>query len=131
MQWEFSADQVASGEAVYSLEEFRKDYYGEIKANFPEFDERETDRMFRVAYDVCYCEATSRQLCELVEHLRTKGIPSDVEYLELIRDSNAENITMLKAIFAAIVSGHVRAGLTAAEALHKLDEYHKSAISDF
>jgi len=74
MQWEFSADQVASGEVSYSLEEFRKDYYGEIKANFPEFDEQETDRMFRVAYDVCYCAATNRELSDLVEHLRRKEI---------------------------------------------------------
>jgi len=131
VEWEFSADQVASGEVSYSLEEFRKDYYEEIKANFPEFDGRDTDRMFRVAYDVCYCAATNRELCELVDHLRTKGISSDVEYLELIRSSNLENIVMLKAIFAAAVSAYLRQGLSSREAVQKLDEYHKSTISDF
>jgi hypothetical protein len=131
MQWEFSPDQVASGEVGYSLEEFRKDYYEEIKANFPEFDARETDRMFRVAYDVCYCAATNRELGELVEYLRKKGISSDVEYLELIRSSNLENIVMLKAIFAATVAAYLKQGLSSREAVQKLDDYHRSAISDF
>jgi hypothetical protein len=131
MQWDFSREQVLSGEVSYTLEEFRKDYLAEIKENFPEFDDRETDRMFRIAYDVCYCTATNRELSELVKHLRKKGISSDVEYLELIRDSNAENTAMLRAIFAAIVSGYIKEGLSSREALLKLDEYHKSAISDF
>ena len=131
MQWEFSADQVASGEVGYSLEEFRKDYYAEIKANFPEFDGPETDRMFSVAYDVCYCAATNRDLGDLVEHLRTKGISSDVAYLELIRASNLDNIVMLKAIFAATAATYLKEGLSSREAMQKLDAYHKSAISDF
>ena len=131
MQWEFTGEQVVKGEVGYTLEEFRKDYYEEIKANFPEFDDQEADRMFRIAYDVCYCVATNRQLSELVEHLRTKEISSDEKYLELIRDSNAENIAMLRAIFAAIVSGHLKKGLSSREAMQKLEEYHKGAISDF
>ncbi len=131
MQWEFTGDQVVAGEVVYTLEDFRKDYFEEIKANFSEFDEQEIDRMFRIAYDACYCVATNRQLSELVEHLRKKGISSDVQYLELIRDSNAENISMLRAIFAATVSGYIKEGLSSREAMQKLDEYHKSAISDF
>lgn len=131
MQWEFTGEQVVAGEIGYTLEDFRKDYFEEIKANFPEFDEQETDRMFRIAYDVCYCVATKRQLSELVAHLRKKGISSDVQYLELIRDSNSENIDMLRAIFAAIVSGYIKQGLSNREAMQKLEEYHKSAISDF
>ena len=108
MQWEFTGEQVVKGEVGYTLEEFRKDYYEEIKANFPEFDDQEADRMFRIAYDVCYCVATNRQLSELVKHLRTKEISSDEKYLELIRDSNAENIAMLRAIFAATVSAYLK-----------------------
>ena len=131
MQWDFTGDQVVAGEITYTLEEFRRDYLEEIKANFPEFDEQETDRMFRVAYDVCYCTATNRELSELVVHLRSKGISSDEKYLELIRDSNLENISMLRAIFAAIVSGYIKDGLSSRQAMQKLEEYHKSAISDF
>ena len=131
MQWDFSREQVVEGEVDYTLEEFRKDYFEEIKINFSEFDDEETDRMFRMAYDVCYCTATNRELSELVKHLRKKGISSDKEYLELIRDSNTENIAMLKAIFAATVSGYIKEGLSSREAMQKLDDYHKSAISDF
>jgi hypothetical protein len=131
MQWDFSREQVIAGEVGYTLEAFRKDYFEEIKANFSEFKDLETDRMFRIAYDVCYCVATNRELSELVKHLRKKKISSDVAYLELIRDSNIENIAMLKAIFAAIVSGHIKEGLSSRESMQKLDEYHKSAISDF
>jgi len=87
--------------------------------------------MFRIAYDVCYCVATNRELSELVVHLRAKGISSDVQYLELIRDSNLENITMLRAIFAATVAGYIKQGLSNREAMQKLEEHHKSTISDF
>jgi hypothetical protein len=131
MKWDFTADQVFAGEVVYTLEEFRKDYYEEIRANFPEFDEKESDRMFRLAYDVCYCAATRRELSELVAHLRKKGISSDEQYLRLIRDSNLDNIEMLKAIFAATVSGYLKEGLSSREAVQKLDAYHKSTVSDF
>jgi len=131
MQWDFNREQVVSGEVAYTLEDFRKDYLEEIKANFQEFDDKGTDRMFRMAYDVCYCTATNRQLGELVKHFRKKGISSDEQYLELIRDSNTENIAMLKAIFAAIVSGYIKEGLSSREAMQKLDDYHKNAISDF
>jgi hypothetical protein len=131
MQWDFSREQVIAGEVGYTLEVFRKDYFEEIKTNFPEFEDHEADRMFRIAYDVCYCVATNRELSELVKHLRKKKISSDVAYLELIRDSNIENIAMLKAIFAAIVSGYIKEGLSSREAMQKLEEYHKSAISDF
>jgi hypothetical protein len=131
MQWDFTREQVAAGEVSYTLEEFRQDYYREIRENFPEFDEHETDRMFRVAYDVCYCTATNRELSELVQHLRKKGISSDVTYLELIRDSNRENIAMLKAIFAARVAGYINEGLSSREAIQRLDDYHRSTISDF
>jgi len=131
MQWEFTTDQVAAGEVSYSLDEFRKDYYQEIRDNFAEFDEPELDRMFMISYDVCYCAATNRQLSELAEHLRRKGVSCDAEYLELIRASNIDNIIMLKAIFAATVAAYLQAGLSSREAVQKLDEFHKSTISDF
>jgi len=129
MKWEFTGEQVVKGEINYSLEEFREDFYLEVKDNFPEYDKKALDSIFRLAYDVCYCVATKRDLGELLKHCKKKGIKADIKYLGLIRDSNLENIDMLKAIFARKVSEFMDAGLGSAEALKKLDEYHKSVIS--
>lgn len=129
MKWDFTGEQVVKGEATYSLEEFRDDFYLEVKDNFPEYDKKALDSIYRLAYDVCYCVATQRDLEELLKHCKKKGIKADLKYFGLIRDSNRENIDMLKAIFARKVSEFMDEGLTSAEALKKLDEYHKSVIS--
>jgi hypothetical protein len=129
MKWDFTGEQVVRGEVDYSLEEFREDFYLEVKDNFPEYDKKALDSIYRIAYDVCYCMATQRDLGELLKHCKKKGIKADMKYFELIRDSNRENIDMLKAIFARKVSDFMDAGLNSAEALKKLDEYHKSVIS--
>jgi hypothetical protein len=129
MKWEFTGEQVVKGEVSYSLEDFREDFYLEVKDNFPEYDKKALDSIYRLAYDVCYCAATKRELDELLKHFKKKGIKADLKYLELIRDSNLENIDMLKAIFARKVSEFMDAGLSPADAMKKLEEYHKSVIA--
>jgi hypothetical protein len=129
MKWEFTGEQVVKGEVNYSLEEFREDFYLEVKDNFPEYDKKALDSIYRLAYDVCYCVATKRELEELLKHFKKKGIKADLKYLELIRDSNLENIDMLKAIFARKVSEFMDAGLSPADAMKKIEEYHKSVIA--
>jgi len=129
MQWDFTAEQVAKGEVEYTIEEFRNDFYAEVKDNFPEYDEKALDGIFRLAYDVCYCTAVRQDLGDLLKHCRAKGIRADKKYLQLIRDSNLDNIDMLKAIFARKVSEFMDQGLSSKDALKKLDEYHKKIIS--
>jgi hypothetical protein len=129
MQWDFTGEQVVKGEVDYSLEEFRKDFYAEVKENFPEYSKEALDSMYRLAYDVCYCIAAQHDLGELLKHCREKGIKTDMKYLELIRNSNLANIDMLKAIFARKVSEFLDEGLSSSDALKKLDAYHKSIIS--
>ena len=128
MKWNFTGEQVVKGEVDYSLEEFRKDFYGEVKDNFPEYGTEKLDSIYRLAYDVCYCTAAQRDLGELLEHCREKGLKADMKYLELIRDSNLANIDMLKAIFARKVSEFMDEGLSSEDALKKLDEYHKKTL---
>lgn len=130
MQWDFTGIQVVRGEVAYSLEEFRRDFYEEVKENFPEYDAEALESMFRLAYDVCYCCASQRDLGELLKYCRKKGIKADKKYLELIRDSNLANIDMLKAIFARKVSEFMDDGLTSTEALKKLDQYHQKILAD-
>jgi hypothetical protein len=86
--------------------------------------------MFSIAYDVCYCIATSKELDDLLEHLHDKGIRADKNYLELIRDSNLANIDMLKALFARKVADFMEEGCSSEEALKKLDEYHQNLLSN-
>ena len=128
MKWNFTGEQVVKGEVDYSLEEFRKDFFEEVKANFPEYGTEELDSIYRLAYDVCYCTAAQRDLSELLEHCREKGLKADMKYLELIRDSNLANIDMLKAIFARKVSEFMDEGLSSEDALKKLDEYRKKTL---
>jgi len=130
MKWEFTGAQVVKGEAEYSLEEFREDFYEEVKENFPEYSEEALESMYRLAYDVCYCAASQRDLGDLLKHFKKNGIKADMKYLELIRDSNLANIDMLKALFARKVSEFMDDGLSGEDALKKLDEYHKNVVSD-
>jgi hypothetical protein len=129
MEWTFTSDQVAQGEADYSLEEFIDDFYEEVKDNFPEYGTEELKTISRIAYDVCYCTATRRNLDALLEHCKEKGLKVDMKYLELIRDSNLANIAMLKALFARKVSEFVDEGLGSEDALKKLDEYHTATLA--
>ena len=130
MNWDFTGAQVVKGEVAYSLEEFRKDLYAEVKENFSDYEKTELDGIYQLAYDVCYCTATQRKLGELLAHCQQKGVQADLKYLMLIRDCNLNNIDMLKAIFAWKVSQFMDAGASGEEALKKLDEYHQQVLAD-
>lgn len=129
MKWEFTCEQVARGETEYSLEVFRDDYRREVEENFDDFDPEQLDVIYSLAYDVCYCCAVRKDLKTLVRHYTGKGVKVDLQYLELIRDSNLENIDMLKAIFAKKVSDFINEGLDAEASLEKLEEYHSRVVS--
>ena len=129
MEWTFTSEQVAQGEVDYSLEEFIDNFYQEVKDNFPEYGNEELNTISRIAYDVCYCTATRRNLDELLEHCKEKGLKVDMQYLELIRDSNLANIDRLKAIFARKLSELVDEDLGSEAALKKLDEFHNTILS--
>ena len=130
MEWTFTAEEVVKGEVDYTIEEFRRDLYEEVKINFPEYSSKEMETIFSIAYDVCFCTATSKELDDLLKHLQDKGIKADKNYLQLIRDSNLANIDMLKALFARKVADFMDEGCSSEEALKKLDVYHKSLVSN-
>ena len=130
MNWDFTGQQVVRGEVSYTLEEFRADFYREVQENFTDYGKEELQAIFQLAYDVCYCTAAQRKLGELLAYCREKGIKADLKYLKLIRDSNLENIEMLKAIFARKVSEFMDQGLSGTDALKKLDDYHRQVLAD-
>jgi len=130
MKWEFSCEQVARGEVEYSLKAFRADYRREIRDNFEDFDADQLEAMYSLAYDVCYCCAVRKDLKSLVAHCKEKGIKVDLEYLQLIRNSNLENIEMLKAIFAKKVSELMAEGLDPEAALKKLEIYNQAVVAE-
>jgi hypothetical protein len=129
MKWTFTSDQVANGGVQYSLEEFRRDLYQEVLDNFPDYSKDKLDGMFRLAYDVCYCEATQGTLAGMVSHYQEKGLPVDMKYLELIRDSNRDNCAMLKAVLARELAKHMQSGLSNEEALQRFDEHIKKVAA--
>jgi len=130
MNWNFTGQQVVKGEVAYTLEEFRADFYREVQENFSDYGKEDLQAIFQLAYDVCYCTAAQRKLGELLAHCKQAGIKADLKYLKLIRDSNLDNIEMLKAIFARKVSEFMDQGLSGSDALQKLDEYHQQVLAD-
>jgi plasmid stabilization system protein ParE len=130
MKWDFTHEQVASGEVKYTVEEFRKDFYEEVKMNFPEYSASELESMFRLAYFVCYSSAVQQDLNKLLRHLNEKEVQADKKYLELIRDSNLENIEMLKAVLGRKVSQFMEEGTTIQDALKKLEKYHEKLLKN-
>lgn len=129
MKWTFTSDQVMKGEVQYGLEEFRRDLYQEVKDNFSDYHTDQLEAIFRLAYDVCYCEAIEGTLAGMISHYREKGLPVDLKYLELIRDSNRENIAMLKAVLASELAKHMQSGLSREDAIKKFDEHRKKVAS--
>lgn len=129
MKWTFTSDQVMKGEVQYGLEEFRRDLYQEVKDNFSDYSKDKLAAIFRLAYDVCYCEATQGNLDGMINHYQEKGLPVDMKYLELIRDSNRENIAMLKAVLASELAKHMQSGLSREDAIKKFDEHRKKVAS--
>jgi len=129
MKWTFTSDQVAKGEVDYGLEEFRNDLYQEVQDNFSDYSTDKLEGMFRLAYDVCYSEATWGNLDSMLNHYREKGLPVDMKYLELIRDSNRDNSAMLKAVLARELSKLTQQGLSGEEALKRLEERHSDVAS--
>ncbi len=123
MKWTFTSDQVANGGVDYGLEEFRRDLYQEVRDNFSDYSKDKLEGMFRLAYDVCYCEATRGDLAGMISHYQEKGLPVDLKYLELIRDSNRDNSAMLKAVLARELAKHMQSGLSSEEALKRFDEH--------
>jgi len=79
---------VAKGERAYTLQEFREDYFCEVKDNFDDHDSEQLNVIFALAYDVCYCTAIRQDLNTLLKHCENKGLQVDIKYLEVIRNSN-------------------------------------------
>ena len=129
MKWTFTSEKVTNGEVEYGLEEFRRDLYQEVKDNFSDYSKDKLETIFRLAYDVCYCEAIQGNLDGMINHYQEKGLPVDMKYLELIRDSNRENIAMLKAVLASELAKHMQSGLSREDAIQKFDEHRKKVAS--
>lgn len=129
MKWDFTPEQVAGGEVSYTVQEFRSDLFREVSDNFPDLPLQERELIFNVAYDVCYCVAVRHELTELLTHLNEMKLGVDLAYLEMLRDANADNIAMLKAIFAAIVNDLMhRENLCSKDALERLGAMHRDML---
>ncbi len=128
MEWNFTTQQVANGDIEYTASQFREDLRCEVKENFPEFAEDEIESMLNLAFDVCYCTAMRHDLDNILKHCESKGMKIDRKYLELIRDSNTDNIEMLKAVLAQRISRLHEEGCCREEALRRIDEENAQII---
>lgn len=128
MQWEFTPEEVARGEAEYGLGEFRRDLAAEVAMNLTEDDEAYAQRCFDLIYDLCYWLATGSEFTDFAAALEDDA-PLDAHVLQAIKEHMRDNITMLGAILQRMIMDGVEQGLPLEQALDRAAQRHDSTIT--
>ncbi len=129
MQWEFTPEQVAKGDADYGLCEFRRDLAAEVKMNLVDGDEAYLQRSFDLIYDLCYWLATGREFADFAATLEDDE-PLDAGVLQAIKEHMRDNVTMLGAILQRMIMDGVEEGLPLNKALESAARRHNAAVAD-
>jgi hypothetical protein len=140
MKWNFTPTQVIEGKVDYSLEEFLRDLWEDVKSNMPKEvlnhlpGGKEKDRkynkiireVFNFVYEVCYLAVVEKPRLKLVLK------QSSEEEKKLIKKTikeNKSNIDMLYAILRMHIARGLKEGLTKKQAVRATVEYSKELIS--
>lgn len=127
MQWEFTPEEVAKGEADYGLVEFRRDLAAEVVMNLVDADEAYVESCFDLIYDLCYWLATGREFTEFAATLEDDA-PLAAHVLQAIKEHMRDNITMLGAILQRMIMDGVEQGLPLEQALDRAAQRHGSIV---
>ena len=125
MEWEFSAQQVVRGEAVYGLHEFRRDLCEEIRRNVPGMDDAALDSVFRLIYDLHYWLATGKAYRDFERQFREQ--PNLVMLLRAVHAQSTPNVEMLGAILQRTIMEAVESGAAIEQALERAADLHRIA----
>jgi len=140
MKRNFTPTQVTEGKIDYSLKEFLRDLWEEVKSNIPKGvlnhlpEGKEKDRkynkiireVFNVVYEVCYLAVVEKSYLKLVlkqsNEVERKLIKKTIK-------ENKSNIDMLYAILRMHIARGLKEGLTKKQAVKATVEYSKELIS--
>lgn len=126
MEWEFTAEDVVKARADYGLADFRRDLAQEVRSNVDAGDPATLLRTFNLLYDLCYAQATDR---DLEQHLSAYAYdPPTVQFLREMTGPMAGNAEMLGAILQRRIMDHVAAGMPLEQALAAVAEWHGRQI---
>ena len=127
MEWEFSAQQVVRGEALYGLHEFRRDLCEEIRRNVPGMDDAALDSVFRLIYDLHYWLATGNAYRDFERQFRDQ--PNLVMLLRAVHAQSTPNVEMLGAILQRTIMEAVESGAAIEQALENAAHVHRTATA--
>lgn len=122
MQWDFSPEDVVKASADYGLADFRRDLAEEVRMNLLPADELQEKRSFNLIYDLCYAQATSK---ELDTHLAAYAYdPPTIQFLREIEPLMADNVAMLGAILQRLIMDRIESGMRLEQAVEDTAAWH-------
>lgn len=127
MEWEFTPQELVTGEVDYGLEQYRGDLHQEVCSNLQGMEVELQERLFDLIYDLCYWQATGGEFNDFVAGLNQDStIPA---FLESIRESLQPNVEMLGAILQRLIMERVDVdGTPLEDALKQVDELHRQVV---
>ncbi len=140
MKQNFTPAKVAEGKVDYSLEEFLKDLWEDVKSNMPQevFDRlpegHEKDRkyseaireVFNFVCEICYLAVVEKSYLKLVLEQSNKV---EKRLIKKTIKENKSNIDMLHAILRKHIANGLEQGLTKKQAVKATIEYSKGLVS--
>lgn len=138
----FTPSQVIEGEVDYSLDEFLKDLWEEVKSkiskevfnHLPEGEEKDRKyneairKVFNFVYEICYMAVMEKQRLKLVLKQPDEG---EIEIIKRTIKENKRNIDMLHAILTRRMAKGFNKGLTKKQAAKAVVEYSKELIHNW
>lgn len=139
MKWDFTPAQVMGGEVDYSLEDFLRDLWKEVKSNIskekfnyiPEGEERDNKyneairEVFYFIYEVCYLVAVKKPYLKIVLEKSSKA---ERKIIKKTIEENKGNINMFRAILMNHIARGLNEGLTKKQAAKAAVDYCKELI---
>jgi len=127
MEWEFTPREVAKGEIVYGLADFRQGLAEEVRQNVTG-DTKVFTRTYHLLYDLCYALATSK---DLNAHLAAYAYdPPTVGFLREMQPMMASNVDMLGAILQRQIMDRVEAGIPMERSVDEVADWHRKAVAE-
>lgn len=127
MNWEFTPEDVVKARVDYGLADFRAALDQEVRLNMPGADEAQVLRCFNLLYDLCYAQATSKELDAFLESYAYD--PPTVEFLRELQPQMADNVAMLGAILQRLIMDRVEAGMPLEQAVADTAAWHAEQAS--
>jgi hypothetical protein len=121
MKWDFTPEDVRSGNVDYSVVEFREDLLDEILFNIADFSGDDMTKGFYSIMTIILCtslafgRSSDSVIASLKKYFSTEVVQkllTNKELLEEIKEDNKENIKMLRAVIHRRMRDDVEKGLT-------------------